>query len=268
MARASSPSTRATRATWIIDNRTGRLVDSSNRSGFVKPLEDRLADLLVTLAGDAPQRARLASGAAAYAGEHFWTWDQRMAAEVEAVAALAAGARSNGAVATAPVIAVVQAVSIWQPYGQVFRPVPARRRSRGGPPYPDTILSMLEPERQIEAPRGSFLGHVNVVMLTYALDGALAFASGVLVARALGPDGRGAFALFIVTTAIAQMVLGIGFGNAAVYFINKRELALRDVVSAAHVVTLGSLAIMAAAVGAIAPWAGDRVLGSTYRRGC
>ena len=75
----------------IIDNRTGRLVDSSNRSGFVKPLEDRLADLLVTLAGDAPQRARLASGAAAYAGEHFWTWDQRMAAEVEAVAALAAG---------------------------------------------------------------------------------------------------------------------------------------------------------------------------------
>jgi O-antigen/teichoic acid export membrane protein len=120
---------------------------------------------------------------------------------------------------------------------------------------------MLEPERQIEAPRGSFLGHVNIVMLTYALDGVLAFASGVLVARALGPDGRGAFALFIITTAIAQMVLGIGFGNAAVYFINKRELALRDVVGAAHVVTLASLAIMAAAVGAIAPWAGDRVLG-------
>lgn len=75
----------------IIDNKTGRLVDSSNRSGFVKPLEDRLADLLVTLAGDVPQRARLASGAAVYAGEHFWTWDQRMAAEVEAVTALAAG---------------------------------------------------------------------------------------------------------------------------------------------------------------------------------
>jgi O-antigen/teichoic acid export membrane protein len=121
---------------------------------------------------------------------------------------------------------------------------------------------MLEPERQIEAPRGSFLGHVNIVMLTYALDGVLAFASGVLVARALGPDGRGAFALFIITTAIAQMVLGIGFGNAAVYFINKRELALRDVVGAAHVVTLASLAIMAAVVGAIAPWAGDRVLGA------
>jgi glycosyltransferase involved in cell wall biosynthesis len=77
----------------IIDNRTGRLADSSNRSGFVKPLEDRLAELLVTLAGDAAQRERLAAGAAAYAGEHFWTWEQRMAAEVEAVAALASAGR-------------------------------------------------------------------------------------------------------------------------------------------------------------------------------
>jgi len=120
---------------------------------------------------------------------------------------------------------------------------------------------MLDPELQLEAPRGSFLGHVNVVMVSYVLDGGLAFASGVLVARALGTDGRGAFALFIVSAAIAQMVLGIGFGNAAVYFINKRELALTDVVSAAHVVTLGSLAITAVAVPAIAPWAGDRILG-------
>jgi glycosyltransferase involved in cell wall biosynthesis len=73
----------------IIDQRTGRLVDSSNRSGVAKPIEDRLAELLVALAGDPGQRQRLAAGAAAYAGEHFWTWDQRMAAEVEAVSALA-----------------------------------------------------------------------------------------------------------------------------------------------------------------------------------
>ncbi len=120
---------------------------------------------------------------------------------------------------------------------------------------------MLEAERQLEAPSGSFLEHVNVVVLTYALDGALAFASGVLVANALGPDGRGAFTLFVVSTAMAQMILGLGFGNAAVYFINKRELLLRDVVGAAHVVVLGSLTITAAAVGVIEPWAGDQVLG-------
>ncbi len=77
----------------VSDGRTGRLVDNSQRSGVVKQLEDRLADLLVALAADAPQRARLAAGAAAYAGEHFWTWDQRMAAEVEAVTQLAPARR-------------------------------------------------------------------------------------------------------------------------------------------------------------------------------
>lgn len=72
----------------IVDGRTGRLVDSENRSGITKPLEERLADLVVQLASDASQRARLAQGAALYAQEHFWTWDDRMAAEVRAVSEL------------------------------------------------------------------------------------------------------------------------------------------------------------------------------------
>jgi glycosyltransferase involved in cell wall biosynthesis len=78
----------------IVDGRTGRLVDSSNRSGIAKPLEDRLAELLVQLANDGAQRERLASAAATYAREHFWTWDERMAAEVAAVEELV-GARTG-----------------------------------------------------------------------------------------------------------------------------------------------------------------------------
>ncbi|MBI5284855.1 MAG: glycosyltransferase family 4 protein [Chloroflexi bacterium] len=77
----------------VRDGQTGRLVDNSQRSGFVKVLEERLADLLVALAGDAPQRRRLGDGAAAHAAANFWTWDQRMAAEVDAVAQLAAARR-------------------------------------------------------------------------------------------------------------------------------------------------------------------------------
>lgn len=72
----------------IQDGVTGRLVDSSNRSGIARPLEERMADLLVTLAGDGAQRERLSLGAAAYAREKFWTWHQRMAAEIEAVQAI------------------------------------------------------------------------------------------------------------------------------------------------------------------------------------
>jgi glycosyltransferase involved in cell wall biosynthesis len=73
----------------IEDNVTGRLVDNSQRSGFVKALEERLADLLVSLADAPAQRARLAAGAASYARANFRTWDQRMADEVAAVEGLA-----------------------------------------------------------------------------------------------------------------------------------------------------------------------------------
>jgi glycosyltransferase involved in cell wall biosynthesis len=73
----------------IRDGVTGRLVDSSQRSGIARPLEQRLADLLVQLAGDDAQRERLGDEAGAYAREHFWTWDERMDAEVAAVEALA-----------------------------------------------------------------------------------------------------------------------------------------------------------------------------------
>lgn len=120
---------------------------------------------------------------------------------------------------------------------------------------------MIEPETAPIAPRGSFLASVNVVALTYAADGVLAFAAGVIVARALGPDGRGALGLFTVSTAIAQMIFGLGFANAAIYYINKREIALADVVAAAHVITVASLVATGLVVLAIVPLAGADALG-------
>lgn len=121
---------------------------------------------------------------------------------------------------------------------------------------------MIDPEAPLEPPaRESILGHVNVVMLTYLADGALAFATGILIARALGPDGRGAYGLFVVSAAFGQLVLGLGVGNAAIYYINKRALTLTDVVSAMHVMTLFALVFTAAAVALIAPMFNDDVFG-------
>jgi len=121
---------------------------------------------------------------------------------------------------------------------------------------------MIEPEAPLEPPaRGSVLGHVNVVMLTYLADGALAFATGILIARALGPDGRGAYGLFVVSAAFGQLLLGLGVGNAAIYYVNKRELSVRDVVSAMHVMTLSALIVTAAAVAVMAPLVDDDLFG-------
>ena len=106
---------------------------------------------------------------------------------------------------------------------------------------------MIDPE-QAPAEQPSFFGSVNVVMATYAIDGALALATSIIIAREVGPDGRGAYGLFVLTAAFGAMLLGLGIGNAAIYYLNKRELTLRDALTAAHTITLAATLITAVIV--------------------
>ncbi len=116
-------------------------------------------------------------------------------------------------------------------------------------------------EELIEQPRGSFLGHVNVVLLMYAADGLLALALGALIARALGTSGRGVYALFVLSAAFGQVVLGLGIGNAAIYYLNKRAIPLRSIMAAAHVAVFWALMVCGILVLAVEPWAGRDLLG-------
>lgn len=91
--------------------------------------------------------------------------------------------------------------------------------------------------------RAGFLGQVNLVFLTYAGSAALTFAVGVLLARALGADGRGAYALFLLSASIAQAGFSLGVGVSAVYHLGKGALALpRVVANAQQVVAFSALA--------------------------
>src|SRR3990170_2023709 len=90
-----------------------------------------------------------------------------------------------------------------------------------------------------------FLGHVNLVFLTYVAQGALAFGVAVLVARALGPEGRGVYALFLLSASIAQAVLSLGIGVSAVYYLGKRAYPLSRVVANSQQVTLAAAVVSA-----------------------
>jgi glycosyltransferase involved in cell wall biosynthesis len=61
----------------IRDGETGRLLSWGAPAAIAQAVRE--------LAGDAALRARLAAGARRHADEHFWTWEARMAAELEEV---------------------------------------------------------------------------------------------------------------------------------------------------------------------------------------
>jgi O-antigen/teichoic acid export membrane protein len=118
-----------------------------------------------------------------------------------------------------------------------------------------------EPSQAGDGYSASFLGSVNIVLLTYAADALLAFATGLLMARALGPDGRGAYSLFAIAAVFGQLVLGLGAGNAAIYYINRREIAVRDVMTAMHALVAASVVVTLVCTAAVAPWFGDEIFG-------
>jgi len=74
----------------VRDGETGRLLPSGAAA--------EVAAAAIELARDPSLRERLGEGARRYASEHFWTWEERLRAELEEVERLA-GARERAAVA-------------------------------------------------------------------------------------------------------------------------------------------------------------------------
>lgn len=109
-------------------------------------------------------------------------------------------------------------------------------------------------------PGPGFVGNVNLVFLTYVANAALAFGVAVLIARALGPEGRGVYALFLLSASIAQAVLSLGMGVAAVYELGKRTATLSRIAANAHQITLASAVVSGVLV--LLAWP---VLGDTLR---
>jgi glycosyltransferase involved in cell wall biosynthesis len=72
----------------IRDGETGRLLPSGDAA--------RVSPAIIDLARDDERRRRLAAAACTYAEQHFWTWDDRLRAELEEVERLAGGRAGSG----------------------------------------------------------------------------------------------------------------------------------------------------------------------------
>lgn len=105
-----------------------------------------------------------------------------------------------------------------------------------------------------------FFLNVNLVFMTYVGNYLLAFAVGVLVTRALGPEGRGIYAVFLVAVSITQAVVGLGMNVSSIYHIGKKAFRLKDIVSNGQFVVLTSTAMAGLLVLVAAPIFGSRLL--------
>ncbi len=88
-----------------------------------------------------------------------------------------------------------------------------------------------------------FLRDINLVFFTYVANYLLAFVLSVLVARGLGPDGRGVYEISLLTISIAQAVMSLGVGVASLYYIGKKTYTTRDLLSNSQFMVLASAAL-------------------------
>lgn len=106
----------------------------------------------------------------------------------------------------------------------------------------------------------AFLTNVNFVFLTFVANAALALGISILIARALGPEGRGVYALFLLSASITQVVLSLGMGVSAVYELGKNAATTSRVLANVQQVVVFSIAVSGALVLLAWPILGERLL--------
>jgi O-antigen/teichoic acid export membrane protein len=94
-----------------------------------------------------------------------------------------------------------------------------------------------------------FLFNVNFVFFATLASNTAGFFVAILLARALGPEGRGVTALYQAAVSLGFAFFNLGISAAAFYFVARRELGQRQAMEAGLTVTL--LATGATAIGVL-----------------
>ena len=93
------------------------------------------------------------------------------------------------------------------------------------------------------APGGRLLFNVNLLFLTQVASYGLRFVAGVILARGLGPAGRGDFALFVLSTSVAASVATMGVGLGSMYHVGKDRYSVRILLGNSQFVVLVAAAV-------------------------
>ncbi len=95
---------------------------------------------------------------------------------------------------------------------------------------------------------GRFIFNINFVFFCTLAGNTIGFGVAILLARALGPDGRGVLALFTAAVSIAFAFFNLGIGGAIFYFLARKEVREREAMEAGLDVALIAAMLTAACV--------------------
>jgi len=95
---------------------------------------------------------------------------------------------------------------------------------------------------------------VMTIFSTRILTVALSFITQIIIARVLGPTGKGAYSLIILVPTLLVNLGNLGIGISNTYFIGKKKYALNDIVSNSLISAIGFGIFFAGLFFLFLPW--------------
>jgi len=96
-----------------------------------------------------------------------------------------------------------------------------------------------------------FAANVNLIFLTQVANRLLAFIISIVIARGLGPEARGDYALFVLSVTLAASMSTLGVGLGTMYYVGKGRHDVRVLLGNSHFLVLVMGALGAAVLAGI-----------------
>ena len=103
----------------------------------------------------------------------------------------------------------------------------------------------------------TFARNVSITVVARVVIVTAGLATNVIMARTLGPTGKGLFSLSILVSGLVFMALNLGVGTASGFFLGRKKVSLEELagnwLSLSIVIGLGALALSLALAGVVVP---------------
>lgn len=122
--------------------------------------------------------------------------------------------------------------------------------------------AIILPIPKEEGPGGALLFNVNLILASNVTINAVSFFIVVVIARSLGPEGRGVTSLYQTAVSFGYALVSLGVGIGVLYYVSKSQVTPRQALEAGLSITLVGAIVVAAVVGLLALFLNDRLRGA------